>query len=118
MKRILPLILLSVAGLLPACRTGFEGFRLAETGPGRAPVESHTVFNGYTDHWQDLSRRDFRYGNLYRINAPDDFPFFRPFAKRGSQRMSHLPADAVDQYALHAGPHSMPFSRRVVSINS
>ena len=71
MKRILPLILLSVAGLLPACRTGFEGFRLAETGPGRAPVESHTVFNGYTDHWQDLSRRDFRYGNLYRINAPD-----------------------------------------------
>lgn len=28
-------------------------------------------FNGYTNHWQNVYRQHYRYGNLYRINVPD-----------------------------------------------
>ena len=29
------------------------------------------TFQGYTDHWQDSYRQQYRYGNLYKINMPD-----------------------------------------------
>ena len=29
------------------------------------------TFNGYTNHWQNVYQRQYRYGNLYRINVPD-----------------------------------------------
>lgn len=34
-------------------------------------IANDYAFNGYTNHWQNVYRQQYRYGNLYRINIPD-----------------------------------------------
>lgn len=58
------------AGILLAQDNFLDGFRSVADGcPG--PVADEFMFNGYTNHWQNVYRQQYRYGNLYRINIPD-----------------------------------------------
>ena len=47
-----------------------DGFSAVTDGTG-GPVKDEFAFNGYTNHWQNVYRQQYRYGNLYRINIPD-----------------------------------------------
>ena len=38
---------------------------------GAKAIANEFTFNGYTNHWQNVYRQHYRYGNLYRINIPD-----------------------------------------------
>ncbi|MGP1476617.1 MAG: hypothetical protein ACTTJK_04020 [Phocaeicola sp.] len=65
-----PLILLA-ALLLTGCSGSFlDRFKNTEMESIKA-VENDFTFSGYTDHWQNIYSRQYRYGNLYRINIPD-----------------------------------------------
>ena len=65
-------ILSAILFLAVSCTSGsfinqFEG---ASEG-GADAIANEFRFNGYTNHWQNVYRQHYRYGNLYRINIPD-----------------------------------------------
>lgn len=65
-------ILSALLFLAVSCTSGsfvnqFEG---APEG-GADAIANEFRFNGYTNHWQNVYRQHYRYGNLYRINIPD-----------------------------------------------
>ena len=65
-------ILSAVLFLAVSCTSGsfvnqFEGASEGETDA----IANEFRFNGYTNHWQNVYRQHYRYGNLYRINIPD-----------------------------------------------
>ncbi len=38
---------------------------------GRSVVNNNFRFNGFTEYWQDINENRIRYGNLFRMNIPD-----------------------------------------------
>ncbi len=67
-KAIAALALLAMA---VSCTTGLTGgFRGSDDGNEKA-VANEFRFNGYTNHWQNVYRTQYQYGNLYRVNVPD-----------------------------------------------
>ena len=70
MKRI---ILYSLTlGLLMGCSgSTLDSFRYKTENKDKNAVVNPFSFNGYTNYWQDSYSRQYRYGNLYRINIPD-----------------------------------------------
>lgn len=39
--------------------------------PGASTVNNDFHFSGYTEYWQNLHQKRLRYGNLFRLNLPD-----------------------------------------------
>ena len=69
MKRLFPLLFLA-ALCCTGCTGGLSGFKPAGGQP--APVTGNPFsFNGYTDHWQGVSRNEYKYGSLIRFAVPD-----------------------------------------------
>ena len=65
-------ILSAVLFLAVSCTSGsfvnqFEGASEGKTDA----IANEFRFNGYTNHWQNVYRQHYRYGNLYKINIPD-----------------------------------------------
>ena len=44
---------------------------MAHSHPDQNAVKTSFQFNGYTNYWHDISRNWVRYGNLFKIAAPD-----------------------------------------------
>lgn len=75
MNRIQIKATLAVAGMMAAFsvsaqNSSLDGFTAVPDGTS-GPVSDEFMFNGYTNHWQNVYRQQYRYGNLYRINIPD-----------------------------------------------
>ena len=75
MNRIQIKATLAVAGMMAAFSVSaqnsfLDGFTAVPDGTS-GPVSDEFMFNGYTNHWQNVYRQQYRYGNLYRINIPD-----------------------------------------------
>ena len=63
--------ILSLLVLLSGCKDGgLDGFKASGTDSFPA-VENDYSFNGYTNHWQNHYRKNFKYSNLYRLNVTD-----------------------------------------------
>lgn len=60
---------LSVALCCISCSFS-DRFNATGEDDGKA-IADEFAFNGYTNHWQNIYRQHYRYGNLYRINIPD-----------------------------------------------
>jgi hypothetical protein len=69
LKHIVALCFMSL--LIAGCSsTSIDSFRFKDDNGSKAIVNQYT-FNGYTNHWQDVYQKQFRYGNMYKINMPD-----------------------------------------------
>lgn len=66
------LLLSAVLFVAVSCTSGsfVNSFKGAPEVDGKA-IANDYAFNGYTNHWQNVYRQQYRYGNLYRINIPD-----------------------------------------------
>ena len=53
-----------------ASSASIDSFQQADEA-SKAAIMNPFTFQGYTNHWQDVYRQQYRYGNLYRINLPD-----------------------------------------------
>jgi hypothetical protein len=53
------------------CQTVSEYLYTGTFDPQQNNVVNKIQFNGYTNHWQDYYKQWVRYGNLYKIAAPD-----------------------------------------------
>lgn len=51
-------------------KTSLDSFHIKDENSKNAIVNQF-AFNGYTNHWQDVYQKQFRYGNLYKINIAD-----------------------------------------------
>jgi hypothetical protein len=64
---VLSAVLLSLAGCSGSFLDKFKNMGMESV----KAIENDFIFNGYTNHWQNVYSRQYRYGNLYRINIPD-----------------------------------------------
>lgn len=66
------LVLCATMLLVMACssRSSLNGFKPWAENSANATVNSYQ-FNGYTNHWQDVYQKQYRYGNLFKMNMPD-----------------------------------------------
>lgn len=69
MKKLL--IAMASVLLLAGCTGSFiDGFKKVDSDKAGA-VRNEYVFNGYTNHWQNVYQNLYRYANLYKLNMPD-----------------------------------------------
>jgi len=65
-------LLLVVLSVAVSCTSGSFADRFkGASGCEAEAIANEFTFNGYTNHWQNVYRQHYRYGNLYRINIPD-----------------------------------------------
>ena len=66
------IIFITVSCLIASCSsdTSLNGFRVKDESK-KSAIVNQFVFNGYTNHWQNVYQQQFRYGNMFRLNMPD-----------------------------------------------
>jgi len=66
-------LIITVLLLIAGCSsdTSIDGFQAKDDNKGELAVVNPFTFNGYTNYWQDTYRKQFRYGNLFKMNIPD-----------------------------------------------
>ena len=67
------LIFITTLSILMGCssKTYIDSFHLKDENTVNNAVVNKFAFNGYTTHWQNVYRQQYRYGNLYKVNVTD-----------------------------------------------
>lgn len=65
-------VLCAILFLIMGCssKTSIDSFQFKDD-TGSKSIVNQFAFNGYTNYWQDVYQKQYRYGNLFRINMPD-----------------------------------------------
>jgi 5S rRNA maturation endonuclease (ribonuclease M5) len=68
---LLAILLLALTSLAVSAQNLDEYKYNGSFHPEQNAVVTNFQFNGYTNHWHDIYRKYFRYGNLFKIAIPD-----------------------------------------------